>query len=659
MRESGFFKLLVLGMVSWGLFFGEVVFGDELIEDFSPDRKVKLEVKVGEVLSYSVFYEGKGVIVDSALGLELESSGELGNNMVVQRVTQKNVKNEWEPVYGNRSKMVDHCREVWIKLNESKAGGRGLGVIFRVYNEGVAFRYYLPRWAGVEDFVLTKEKTQFRFSGDHTAWVADYKGFVSHQEEEFKKVKLSDVGADWFAGVPLLVKVGDVCYAALTEANLTDWAGMYLCGVDDEEDGYVSLATKLSPLVDGSGLVRSSAPRYSPWRVIMIGKEAGDLIESEIILNLNEPCAIKDTSWIKAGMMAWDHWWSGDSKMDTETLKEYVQFAADMGFPYQLVDWNWYGWGSLKNADLDILTVDPNVNMPELLEFAKERDVKLILWLHWTHVDKDDAYKKAFALYEKWGVAGVKIDFMQRDDQEMVNWYQKIVKSASEHHLLVDFHGAYKPTGFRRTYPNLITREGVLGNEYNKWSGRVTPEHNCTLPFTRMLAGPMDYTPGGFLNRGKGKFRTNVKPTEVMGTRCHQLGMFVVYESPLCCVCDHPRNYRGQAGLDFLRVVPTTWDDTRVLKGEVGEYIVMVRRSGERWFLGAMTNWEGRSLEVCLDFLGEGKYTAHIFADASDSGENAEKLVESNQSVKAGETFMIKMASGGGLAAYFEPVTAK
>jgi alpha-glucosidase len=264
--------------------------------------------------------------------------------------------------------------------------------------------------------------------------------------------------------------------------------------------------------------------------------------------------------------------------MDTATLKEYIQLAADMGFSYQLVDWKWYGDKPLENPDLDITTVEPEVDMPELLRFAKERNVKLVLWLHWTHVDKQ--YEEAFALYEKWGVAGVKIDFMQRDDQEMVNWYQKIVKKAAEHHLLVNFHGAYKPTGFRRTYPNLITREGVLGNEFNKWSRRVTPEHNCTLPFTRMLAGPMDFTPGGFLNRSRAKFRTNVKPTEVMGTRCHQLAMFVVYDSPLCCVCDHPRNYKGQPGLEFLRVVPTVWDDTKVINGEVGKYITMARQTG-------------------------------------------------------------------------------
>jgi alpha-glucosidase len=291
--------------------------------------------------------------------------------------------------------------------------------------------------------------------------------------------------------------------------------------------------------------------------------------------------------------------------------------------------------------------------MPELLRFAKDRGVRLWLWLHWSHADKQ--YEEAFALYEKWGIAGVKIDFMQRDDQEMVNWYHKIVKKAAEHHLLVNFHGAYKPTGFRRTYPNLMTREGVLGNEYNKWSKRVTPEHNCTLPFTRMLAGPMDYTPGGFLNRSKDKFKTNVKPTQVMGTRCHELAKFVIYDSPLRCVCDNPSNYENQPGLEFLRVVPTVWDDTKVLNGEVGKYITMARRSGQSWFIGAMTDCQERTLEIKLNFLGRGKYAAHIFADAPDSGENAEKLVEDKRVVTAKDKLTVKMASGGGFAVYLKP----
>jgi alpha-glucosidase len=653
MKRLGVKGRWVLGAALLAHVVTEPVFAEDRYPILSPDKKIKAEVTVDKSVSYSVWFEGKQIIIDSPLGLELKDGALPEPNATVQRHGRWPKKEKWTPVYGRRSGIISNCNQIGIGLSRAGAGGRRLRLIFRAYNDGVAFRYCIPAQNQITKFVLTKENSQFRFAGDHTIWAADYGKFVSHQEQEFKQTKLSSIKTESVTGLPLLVQIDKSVYVAITEAKLRDWAGMYLCGVKDDEGKLVGLRTRLSPRPDGKGLVEAATPHCSPWRVIMIGRRPGDLIESDIILKLNEPCAIKDTSWIKPGKMAWDHWWSGDTKMDTETLKQYIQFASDMGFPYQLVDWTWYGQKPLENPDLDITTVVPDVNMPELLRFAKEKGVRLWLWLHWTHADKQ--YEEAFALYEKWGIAGVKIDFMQRDDQEMVNWYHKIVKKAAEHHLLVNFHGAYKPTGICRTYPNLMTREGVLGNEYNKWSKRVTPEHNCTLPFTRMLAGPMDYTPGGFLNRSRGKFKTNVKPTQVMGTRSHELAKFVIYDSPLCCLCDHPGNYENQPGLEFLRVVPTVWDDTKVLNGEVGKYITMARRSGASWFIGAMTDRQERTLEIKLNFLGRGKYAAHIFTDATDSGKNAEKLVEDKRAVTAKDKLTIKMASGGGFAAYLKP----
>jgi alpha-glucosidase len=368
-------------------------------------------------------------------------------------------------------------------------------------------------------------------------------------------------------------------------------------------------------------------------------------------MNLNDPCAIEDVSWIKPGKCAWDHWWSAEVKMDTETLKKYIRFASDMGFPYQLIDWQWYG--QFNKPDADITSVNPAVDMPEVLRFAKEKNVRCWVWLY--NTDAERQYKEAFALYEKWGIAGVKIDFMDRDDQEMVNWYHKIVKAAAEHHLLVNFHGAYKPDGLQRTYPNFITREGVMGNEYAKWSTRVTPEHNVTLPFTRMLAGPMDYTPGGFLNRTPDKFKTG-SPANVMNTRCNELAKFVVYDSPVMTVCDHPDNYYNQPGIDFLKAVPTKWDDTRIPAGEVGKYIVSVRKSGSDWFIGVMTNSEARELNIKLDFLEAGKYSAAIFSDAPDANVNAEKLVQEKKSVDKSTILKVKMAPAGGFVAHLQKI---
>jgi alpha-glucosidase len=274
------------------------------------------------------------------------------------------------------------------------------------------------------------------------------------------------------------------------------------------------------------------------------------------------------------------------------------------------------------------------------------------VWLYNTDAEKQ--YKEAFPIYEQWGIAGVKIDFMDRDDQEMVNWYRKIIKEAAKYHLMVNFHGAFKPDGIQRTYPNMMVREGVMGNEYSKWSTRITPEHNVTLPFTRMLAGPMDYTPGGFLNRTPATFRTGT-PANVMNTRCQQLAMFVVYDGPITTVCDHPDNYKDQPGLDFLKVVPTLWDDTKVLKGKPGEYIVTARKTGNQWFIGAMTNSEAREIEIPLDFLGPGKFDGRMFADAPDADVNAENLTDTKGSFTSASRLKIKMAPGGGFAAYFTP----
>ena len=447
-------------------------------------------------------------------------------------------------------------------------------------------------------------------------------------------------------------------WVAIAEADLLDWSGMWLGG--KAEDGIapaaaasaeqastaVTLVARLAPRLDGEGLVKAETPHHSPWRVLMIGRQPGRLIESEIIHNLSTPSKLADSSWVQPGMMAWDHWWTGGSIVDTETIKRYVSFAFEMGWQYQLIDASWYGKPDQEKAS--ITTPIADLDLDEVRRFAAKKGVRLWLWLHWHDVDRHDAYKKAFPLYEKWGIAGVKIDFMNRDDQAMVQWYEKIAAAAAEHHLMIDFHGAFKTSGFDRTYPNQITREGVLGNEYNKGSDRVTPEHKLTLPFTRYLEGPADFTPGGFLNRQPEHFQWNVHPTQVQGTRAAELALFVCYDSPVCCVCDDPDHIRNQAGADFLRIVPTVWDETRVLDGVVGEHLVMARQSGDAWFLGAMTDRQPRSIPVKLDFLDGGRWKLKLWHDAPDSGQDAEHLVVDEQTVSAGDTITLNLAPAGG-----------
>jgi alpha-glucosidase len=397
-----------------------------------------------------------------------------------------------------------------------------------------------------------------------------------------------------------------------------------------------------------------------------------------MILNLNPPSKIADTSWIHPGMTAWD-WWSGDYAkgvsfkpgMNTATMDHYIDFAAKAHLPYMLVDAGWSpdygGVCSTIKADSstipalrwcienDIMHWVPRVNLPEILKHARQRNVKIILWIHWTATEKQ--MEQAFPLYEKWGVAGVKVDFMGEvpDDQPTVELYRKIVSTAARYHLFVDIHGAYKPAGLRRTYPNLLTREGLMGLEYNKVSRRVTPAHDVTLPFTRMLGGPMDYTPGCFNNATREQFKVQEIQPMCQGTRAHQLAMYAVYLSPLQMLSDYPEDYLGQPGFEFLAKVPTVWDETRVLNGEPSEYVTIARRHGQEWYLGSMTDWTPRNLSAPLSFLGSGEWTAQIFADGPNADQDAKSLSITTKRVTAGDTIPLHLASGGGAAVIFSP----
>jgi alpha-glucosidase len=528
----------------------------------------------------------------------------------------------------------------------------------RAFDDGIGFRYELPAvpTADTQDFVLEEEQTQFTFLDNDSCYTGENEntgkpgnpiGYVGSQESEYKHMRLGDLPTEQVRMVPLLVKT-PIAWVAITESELYDWAGMWVnrAAAVGSTPG-VTLAARLSPRPDGQGLVKSSFPRHSPWRTLLIARQPGRLVESDLVLNLASPPVIADTSWIKPGIASWD-WWSQVTRPSTATYKELIQFSAEMGWPYTLLDAGWSSRNSITQSS-------PAVNMKEMLAFAKEKHVRLWLWLHWTSVDRNAAYHEAFPLYEKWGIAGVKIDFMNRDDQDMVNWYEKITKSAAEHHLMVNFHGAFKPTGMIRTYSNQITREGILGNEYNRWSSRVTPEHKVTLPFTRMLAGPADFTPGGFLNRPLDQFRFNVQPSEVQGTRCAELALFVCLESPIINAADHPSHYRDQPGLDFLKVVPTVWDDTRVFDGAVGEHVVIVRCNGTRWYLGALIDRNARELPVPLKFLGTGNWKVTLWQDAPDSNQNGEHLVKSERTVRPSDTLQLKLAPAGGAVAIFSP----
>jgi alpha-glucosidase len=614
----------------------------------SPDSKISVAISNADKLTYSVDWSGRGIINPSQLGFELKDEEPMSGNFTVLDQSVNSFNETWFPVVRSKhAEIVNHYNELKLLLKEKAGPMRQMELYVRVFNDGAAFRYKLSRSGKVGDRQITRELTSFTIPGDPKAWIVEYNGYSSSNEAEFFEHKLSYLNEKSVAGMPMLMDYGNNCWVALTEAKIENYAAFYLgtTGVTNQ------LTTKLVPVPgepENGVRVRFSDEVYTPWRVLMIGESPGKLIESEIIQNLNDPCAIKDPSWIKPGISAWDHWWSGEVKMEMPVIKQYIDLASVMGWPYMLVDWQWYG--QFNSPEADITKWAPQISMPEIIEYARSKNVKIIVWLYSSDVNRNAAYKTAFPLYEKWGIAGIKIDFMDRDDQQMVNWYHDIIKCAAENHLLVDFHGAYKPDGIIRTWPNMITREGLMGNEYYKFSDKMSPEHNIKLAFTRMLAGQMDYTPGAFLNVTRETYRQQT-PAVVWNTRAAELSKFVIYESPLTVVCDHPDNIIDKPGSDFLKIVPTVWDDIKFVGGYPGEYVAIAKRSGDTWFLGLMNNSAGKTVEVKLNFLPAGEYMAETWADAKNSDEMPMELKKDRQSVKPADTIKVKMAKNGGYVA--------
>jgi alpha-glucosidase len=612
----------------------------------SPAKNIELTLMNGDNLSYSVTFKGREIINRSQLGFEFKNEQPMKGGFNVTDQATQFVSESWRPVVKSKhAEILNTYNELILKFKEKTEAMRQIEFQVRAYNDGIAFRYKLSRAAKVSDRLITKELTTFSVPGDPKAWIVEYKGgYSSSNESEFFEHPLNYLTEKSIAGMPLLMDYGNNCWVAITEAKINNYAAFYIGtnGITNQ------LITKLVPLpgeIEDGVKVRFCDEVYTPWRVIMIGENPGTLIESEIIQNLNDPCAIEDPSWIRPGISAWDNWWSGDVKMEMAVIKQYIDFASEMGWPYMLVDWQWYG--KFNTPEADITKWASQIDMAEIISYAKTKNVKILLWLYSSDVNRNAAFKKAFPLYNKWGAAGIKIDFMDRDDQQMVNWYHDIIKCAADNHLLVDFHGAYKPDGIIRTWPNMITREGVMGNEYYKFSDKMSPGHNVKLAFTRMLAGQMDYTPGGFLNVTKEQYK-NQTPTLVWNTRAAELSKFVIYESPLTVVCDNPVNILNQPGADFLKIVPTVWDDIRFLGGYPGDYVAIAKRNGSGWFIGVMNNSIGKTIELKLDFLFSGKYELESWADTKNSDKDPKELVKKIQNVKPGEIIKVTLAKNGG-----------
>jgi alpha-glucosidase len=627
----------------------------QLVISFEIEHQPPSSGEAGQLV-YSVSYRGKPLITQSALQLEL-GSHPLGANVQVVKQTGSQTDETYRLVTGKASAVRNHYNALRLQTEERSGLWRQLDIEARAYDDAVAFRYVVPDQRAIREFRLANESTEFRISKDATTYALVLPHYRTMYESEFLKLPASafanpnGLSRKVLIGLPLLMEVPGVGWMAITEADMRGYSSMYLVNPSADWGGHY-FQSRLAPGDDREVAVSGGLPHQTPWRVLLVGDQPGKLIESNVISSLNPPSAITDTSWIHGGLTAWD-WWSGSIGRDgkpaftTETMKYYVDFAANSGFPYMLIDAGWF-------APNDITQMNGKVDVPEVVRYAAAKNVKVWIWISYNLADTQ--MDQAFPLYEKWGVAGLKIDFVERDDQKGIEFYYRAAQQAADHHLLLDFHGPTKPTGMDRTYPNILGYEAVLGMEQSRAGMRDNPEHRLMLPFTRMLMGRMDYTPGGFDNVTRDEFVPRSPHPMVMGTRVQQLAMYAVYEAPFQMVSDTPKAYEDQPAFEFIKHCPTTWDETKVLNGEPGEYITIARRNGNEWFLGSMTNLNARGIDIRLSFLGPGHYTAEIYSDADDAAQRPKNVSIHKQTVDASMSLKANLAPGGGYAVRFMPI---
>jgi alpha-glucosidase len=616
------------------------------------------EAGSGRRLAYSVKRRGQRIIEPSTLDIVLAGAGQVAREAEIVGVRKDRLDETFEMPWG-KSRIVrnNFCRAI-VRL-ESRAG-IVWSLELRAYNDGVAFRYGFPEQAALGAVVLESESTEFRLAGNPTLLMTSTDSFAWPHERLHARTPLSLVPEKASIEMPVLVVWPGGTSAALTEAALRDFGGMYLRRAP--ETGSPVLQAVLSPRLDRPGVaVSGPAPLTSPWRVIWLADEAGAQIASNLLVCLNDSPS-PDYQWPRPGKTTW-HWWNGTAEeglpktsgMRFEYHREYIDFCARHGIAYHAVvsdDRPWYVQTQKDFApgpDTDILMPRPELELPKIIAYAKEKGVGIRLWVHWKPLA--ERLEEAFAAYESWGISGLMVDFLDRDDQDMVRFCERVLESASRHGLHIQFHGSYKPSGEHRTFPNLFNREGSLNLEYLKWSAKCTPGHNVDAAFTRALAGPHDYHLGGFRSVSKSAFRPRHVRPAVLGTRCHHLALYIIYENPMPQLCDTPEAYEGQPGLEFLEEVPVTWDETRFLAGQVGEYMVVARRSGAAWYLGGITNEYPRRISIPLGVLGQEGHDVRLFADGSMNEEEPNAVRIESRAVAAGAPLEVDLAPGGGFVA--------
>ena len=626
----------------------------------SPDGNIQLKVGAGSKLQWSVTHQSQAIIAPSSISLKLQSGEVLGDNAQITSSKNEKVNNKIAALNYKKDTVEDNYTQLTLNCNGD------YGVIFRAYNDGVAYRFFTKK---NDSIIIQSEEADFNFTDDEYAYIPysnqphNHDKYECSFENTYQHIKLSQFVKDTVAFAPVLVELANNKKAVITEADLEDYPGMFLTNgkiltglsgdfapyvLEDKQGGHNNLQAYVTKRADY--IARTNGTRSFPWRVVVISTNDKDLLNNDMVYRLASPSRVEDVSWIMPGKVAWD-WWSDwnishvDFKagINTQTYKYYIDFAAANHIEYILLD---EGWAN----SLDIMQIVPEVNLQEIIDYGKQKNVGVWLWGGWLPLDKK--IDEALGKYSKMGIKGFKIDFMDRDDQKMVQFYYRMAKKAAEYYLMIDYHGAYKPTGLQRTFPNILNIEAVHGMEQLKWSNPDMPQFDVSIPFIRMIAGPMDYTPGAMRNGTKETFRPiNAMPMS-QGTRCHQLAMYVMYEAPFEMLSDNPTTYmREQECLNFMSNVPTTFDETVELDGKVSEYAAIARRKGDSWYVGAMSNWNARDITIDLSFLKDGNYEAEIFQDGINADRDATDYKKEVKQVSSKDKLTVHLSNGGGWVA--------
>ena len=629
----------------------------------SPDGKLKVEISTGDKLSYQVMHEKDTILSLSNIGLVLADGTEIGNYSQATGIKRKKIRDNVESSFYRFKEFVVACNELDLKLKG------GFGVTFRAYNDGVAYRFYTTRTAGV---TVKDEIAEFNFNQDYTAYLPyttnDKKPMAMAFQNIYDVTPLSKAQPK-VAFLPVTVDCGKT-KLTLLESDLEAYPGMF---VESQKDGYGLKAVfasyptqtdfypwRMQEYVTETSdfIARSSEARTYPWRVLAVTEKDTDMPVNNLVYALASPNRIGDTSWIKTGKVAWDWWNDWNLKgvpfkagINMDTYKYYIDFASRNDIEFIVLDEGWY---NPKSGDM--LTVIPELDLPELIAYGKQKGVDIILWTVFNVLDKQ--LEAACKKYSEMGIKGFKVDFLDRDDQTAVEMVYRIADATAKHKLTLDLHGIYKPTGINRTYPNIINFESLFGMEEVKWTDikNNMPLYDVTFPYIRMMAGPVDYTPGAMRNATKADWRAVYYSPMSMGTRCHQLAAYIVHDSPLTMLCDAPTNYLNeQECVDFITSIPVETDSTFIAAGKMGEYIVSVRKKDINWYIGGMTNWDERDVELDFSFLPSNvRYTATLFADGINANKQAEDYRTEKLIIDKNSRIKLHLASGGGFAMKLE-----